>query len=162
MIWNANDGRLVRSIETIIYQNNFAVASATFSPDGQTIATGSHDGTVRLWDTNRGTLLHTFEFQSSILAVDYTPDGAYLIIGESDVSRRNSNGLIRILDIENQEVVIEIPTSAGVIRAIAVNPNSIGATIDQGRNGEVISATAIPQIAYVNNDQGVNLRAFAK
>ena len=35
------------------------VYSVVFSPDGNTIASGSRDTTVRLWDARTGTLIHT-------------------------------------------------------------------------------------------------------
>ena len=36
--------------------HKFAVWSLSFSPDGQTLASGSFDETIRLWDIERGTL----------------------------------------------------------------------------------------------------------
>jgi WD40 repeat protein len=33
--------------------------SIAFSPDGMILASGSHDGSIKLWDVHMGTLLHT-------------------------------------------------------------------------------------------------------
>ena len=61
------------------------VYSVSFSPDGQTLASGSDDGTVRLWDVNTGTLLYTLtEHRGSVYSVSFSPDGQTLASGSFD------------------------------------------------------------------------------
>ena len=53
------------------------VKSVTFSPDGVTIATGSWDGTVKLWDAGTGRQRTTLDaFKLGVNSVAYSPDGA--------------------------------------------------------------------------------------
>jgi WD40 repeat protein len=58
-----------------------AVNAVDFSPDGQTIVSGSYDNTLRLWDVGSGSLLQTIETGQSISDVIYSPDGTMLISG---------------------------------------------------------------------------------
>ena len=56
-----------------------AVKSVSFSPDGKTLASGSNDGTVRLWDVATGVSKTTLtEHSSGISNISFSPDGKTL------------------------------------------------------------------------------------
>jgi predicted NACHT family NTPase len=56
-----------------------------FSPDGQTVASGSADNTVRLWDAATGELVETLDTHSaSVNTVAFSPDGTILAAGSND------------------------------------------------------------------------------
>ncbi|BAY42529.1 WD-40 repeat-containing protein [Scytonema sp. HK-05] len=54
-LWNVNTGECVKTLEEHIDQ----VYSVTFSPDGQIIASGSEDQTIKLWNVKTGECLTT-------------------------------------------------------------------------------------------------------
>jgi len=56
-LWNTANGKL----KAILSGHTKDIRSAAFSPDGNTIATGSADGTVKLWDASSGNLKTTLE-----------------------------------------------------------------------------------------------------
>jgi WD40 repeat protein len=59
--------------------------SIAFSPDGLTFASGSYDGTLRLWAIESGDmLLESKAHYNQIQRLAFTPDGASLVSGSQD------------------------------------------------------------------------------
>ena len=57
------------------------ISCLSFSPDGKTIASGSDDGQMRLWDVDTGKHITTFTGQTSaftVNSVSFSPDGKTL------------------------------------------------------------------------------------
>src|SRR5262249_39716240 len=66
-----------------------SVMAVAFAPDGTTLASGSRDGTVKLWDVKAGTLQRTLEAHTGdVYAVAFSPDGKLLATGGGDRTMR--------------------------------------------------------------------------
>src|SRR5436189_266517 len=52
------------------------VSSVVFSPDGKSLASGSSDGTIRMWDTSSGICLRTLTSPGpNVWHLAFSPDG---------------------------------------------------------------------------------------
>ncbi|MCE2403030.1 hypothetical protein J4G08_19410, partial [Candidatus Poribacteria bacterium] len=59
-----------------------SVSSVSFSPDGNTIASGSLDKTIRLWNTRTGIQIQTLIGHTSpVNSVSFSPDGNTIASG---------------------------------------------------------------------------------
>ncbi len=58
------------------------VMSIALSPDGQTLASGSEDETIKIWNLQTGKLLRTLSGHvSPVISVTFSPDGQTLASG---------------------------------------------------------------------------------
>ncbi len=71
-----------KPLTTMLHQDS--VSAVSFSPDGQTLASGSRDKTVRVWDRATGKELQRLSHEDTVYAVSFSPDGKTLASWSAD------------------------------------------------------------------------------
>ncbi len=100
------------------------VLAVAFSPDRRTLASGSRDRTIRLWDTNTGEHKLTLEGHTSgVTCLAFSPDGNTLASGSWDHT-------IRLWDAETGQPLQTLEEHTDGVRSVVFSPD--GRTLASG------------------------------
>lgn len=76
-LWNVADGSPIRTLTG----HTDVVTDVAFALDGSMLASGSQDASLLLWRVADGELLASLSEPDSILSLDFSPDGGWLVTG---------------------------------------------------------------------------------
>ena len=95
-----------------------SVLSVAFSPDGQTVVSGSDDKTLRLWDLKGNPIGEPFQgHEDPVRSVAFSPDGQTIVSGSVWSS-------LRLWDLQGNPIGEPLQGHSGSVRSVAFSPDS--------------------------------------
>jgi len=115
----------------IVWSNSCAhtepITCLASSPNGPFLATGSHDGTARVWHSASGSLFAVFESGQSVSSMSFSGDGSLLAVSDYPPGIHVpilEAGHVRIWDIEAKKLVKSYRGQHKGIRAVALSKDA--------------------------------------
>ncbi len=125
-VWDAVTGRMIAALGE---QRCSPVRSLSISPDGKTLAIGSQDSTVLLWDLGTLTNFARLAHGSQVGAVSFSPDGTLL-------ASADETGTVSLWSVRNEKMIREFSGVHDWVTMLVFSPD--GSTLASGfRNGEI-------------------------
>ena len=100
------------------------VLSVAFSPDSRTLASGSADNTIKLWDVqSQGQIATLTGHSNRVWSVAFSPDSRTLASGSVD-------NAIKLWDVQSQREIATLTGHSYFVRSVAFSPD--GRTLASG------------------------------
>jgi RNA polymerase sigma factor (sigma-70 family) len=148
----------VARLGTARFRNGLQSWSVVFSPDGKTVATASHDMTIRLWDVASGKELRQFRgHHGAVLTVAFSPDGKLLASGSQ------GDPMVRLWQVNSGKDFRQLQGHQGGVTCVAFYPD--GKILASGGQDHVIRlwkvATGQEIRQFIGHQGGVQTVAFS-
>ena len=116
--------------QAVLRGHKAAVTSLSYSPDGRRIASGSSDGTVRVWDAESSESLVVFRgHEDSVTSVSYSPDGRRVASGSEDCT-------VRVWDAASGHELFTYREHVAAVTSVSYSPD--GRRITSGSRDRTI------------------------
>jgi len=94
-----------------------SILALAFSPDGRTIASGSYDKLVKLWDAATGKQVANLkEHSDAVFSLAFMPGGSHLVTAAGDRT-------VKVWDVSTGTRVFTITDALEAVYAVAVHPS---------------------------------------
>jgi WD40 repeat protein len=137
--WNLNNGQ---EICTLVGHSEWTNPIA-FSPDGQTLASGSGDQTIKLWNLTSEELICTlFGHSGSVWSIAFSPDGQTLASGSFD-------NTIKLWNWVCEEEISTLTGHSSGVSSVAFSPD-----------GQTLASGNIPHIGNIAREADYTIKLW--
>ncbi len=142
---------------TLLTGHRDSVISVAYSPDGTTLAGGSSDGTVQLWDAVSGAPKATLTGHTgAVTSVAYSPDGATLATGSRDST-------VWLRDAVSGAPKATLTGHTGYVNSVAYSPD--GTTLASGSDDSTVrlwdAVSGAPKATLTGHTDAVRSVAYS-
>jgi WD40 repeat protein len=114
----------LRGMIATLKGHSSSVSSVSFSPDGKTLASGSDDNTIKVWNLATGNQITTLKgHSSSVNSVSFSPDGKTLASGSYD-------NTIKVWDVATGKPITTLTGHTSTVSSVSFSPD--GKTLASG------------------------------
>ncbi len=118
-LWDVASGQPLRFLEGDVpgHEGPGVVPSVGFSPDGSILASGSRNGSIKLWDVATGERRSTLTWPGGdVDALAFSPDGATLASGDEA-------GVVSLWDVAANRKPHKLKGHEGAVLSVAFSPD---------------------------------------
>jgi WD40 repeat protein/tRNA A-37 threonylcarbamoyl transferase component Bud32 len=117
--------QLFESNQFTFLGHNGTVSGLAFSPDGQLLASGASDGTVKLWDPCTGKEVRSLSAgaRDEVLSLAFSPDGKRLVAGRGKLYGADVPGLAEVWDLQTGKRLLTLQGHTSAVRGVAFSPD---------------------------------------
>ncbi|MFN6274728.1 MAG: NACHT and WD repeat domain-containing protein, partial [Microcystis sp.] len=136
---NASNTKVIDALQKILIEgresnrlvgHNDGVWSVSFSPDGKTLATGSEDKTIKLWNVETGEEIRTLKGHNGhVYSASFSSDGKTLASGSEDTT-------IKLWNLETGQEIRTLTGHNETVNSVSFSPD--GKTLATGSGDNTI------------------------
>jgi WD40 repeat protein/tRNA A-37 threonylcarbamoyl transferase component Bud32 len=139
--------RLSHSDLLTLKGHTFYVSSASFSPDGSRVVTGSYDTTAKVWDAQTGAELLTLRGHTDyVWSASFSPDGSRVLT--------SGNGIAKVWDAKNGAEVLTLKGHPGAVTSASFSPDGSRIITGWDKTAKVWDAKTGAELLTLNGHTG--------
>ena len=141
----------VYSLHKILNAHHSDIWTVEFNPNGNWIASGSVDSTVKIWNKENGKIILVIKQPNGITSLDFSPDGNYIATASYDAK-------VRLWKLPEGVLVKEFNGHPGTVWSVNFSPD--GKTIASCGEGATIKLWNVESGQMVRTFQGHTLNVW--